>query len=159
MKDASLSELLAEHPFTADVSDEERQMLANLATIRVYEPDELLITEGRPATAFYLVVDGLVALELFVPGSGVRRLQTVEGGSAVGWSWMLAPYRWEFDARALQQTNVIVMDADRLRALLDRECCLGLHVVRKLLGVVAERLKATRLQLLDVYGPPTEVRQ
>jgi len=159
MKQRPLTELLAEHPFTADLTDAQRQELANLAMIKVYEPDEFLIQEGRPATAFFLIVDGLVAIELFVPGRGARRLQTVEAGSALGWSWILAPNRWEFDACALERTLAIVVDANRLRELCDRDCCLGLHLMRKLLFVVAERLKAARIQLLDVYGPPREARQ
>lgn len=152
MTESTLLELLTTHPFTADLRREQRQALANLATLRVYESDELLIQEGQPATALFLVVDGLAAIELYVPGRGARRLQTVEAGSAIGWSWMLTPNRWEFDARALQATRAIVIDADRLRNLFDQDCCLGLHLMRKLLLVVAERLKAARLQLLDVYG-------
>ncbi|MBI3979660.1 MAG: cyclic nucleotide-binding domain-containing protein [Chloroflexi bacterium] len=156
MSERSVWDLLVEHPFTSDLSDEDRRALADLATIKRYQPDELIIQEGRPATTFFLIADGLVAIELFLPDRGVRRLQTAGAGSAVGWSWMLAPSRWEFDVRALEPTTAVALNGERLRALFDRECCLGLQLTRKLLAVVAGRLKATRLQLLDVYGPPKE---
>ena len=155
----SVPEILTEHPFTSDLSTEQRQALANLATMKSYGTDSLLLQEGRSATAFFLILDGLVGIEVFVPGRGARRLQTVEAGSVVGWSWMLAPNRWEFDARALEPTLALVLDADRLRALCDEDCSLGQHLTRKLLFVVAERLKAARLQLLDLYGPPKDARR
>ncbi len=151
------AEILASHPFTADLSEEDRAQLARLARLAVYDPDDYLLREGQPATAFYLIVEGLVSIELFIPGHGPRPLQTVEGGSAVGWSWMLAPSRWEFDARALERTTAVVLDGERLRDLFIEDCCLGLRVVHRLLFVVAERLKAARLQLLDLYGPPREL--
>ncbi|MCM8745578.1 cyclic nucleotide-binding domain-containing protein [Thermomicrobium sp. CFH 73360] len=156
MSDRELEEFLAVHPFTADLDESQRARLAKQARLAHYQPDEYLIQEGRPADAFYLIVQGLVSIELFVPGHGPRPLQTVEGGSAVGWSWMLAPSRWEFDARALERTTAVVFDAERLRALLLEDCCLGLRLVQRLLFLVTERLRAARLQLLDLYGPPRE---
>lgn len=156
MSDRSIMELLATHPFTADLSEEQQAQLAARAQIAHFEPDEYLLREGQPATAFYLIVSGLVSIEVFVPGHGPRPLQTVEGGSAVGWSWMLAPSRWEFDARALERTTAVVFDAERLRALFLEDCCLGLRLVQRLLFLVTERLRAARLQLLDLYGPPRE---
>jgi CRP-like cAMP-binding protein len=157
MSERAPAEILASHPFTADFSDEDRAQLAELARVVVYDQDDYLLREGQPATAFYLIAEGLVSIELFVPGHGPRVLQTVEAGSAVGWSWVLAPSRWEFDARALERTTVLVLDAERLRQLFNEDCCLGLRLVHRLLFVVAERLKATRLQLLDLYGPPREL--
>jgi len=156
MSDRSVMELLATHPFTADLSEEQQAQLAACARIAHFEPDEYLLREGQPATAFYLIVSGLVSIEVFVPGHGPRPLQTVEGGSAVGWSWMLAPSRWEFDARALERTTAVVFDAERLRALFLEDCCLGLRLVQRLLFIITERLRAARLQLLDLYGPPRE---
>ncbi len=159
MSEQSVMDLLAQHPFTFELSAEQRRALAGLARVEMYLPDTLLVREGQAATAFLLIMDGRVAVELFLPEGGVRRLQTVEKGSAVGWSWMLPPYRWEFDVRALSHTTAIVLDGQRLRDLFARDCCLGLHLVTRLLSVVSERLKATRLQLLDIYAPPREVRR
>lgn len=156
MSDRSVLELLATHPFTADLSEEQQGQLAACGRIAHFEPGEYLLREGQPATAFYLIVSGLISIEVFVPGHGPRPLQTVEGGSAVGWSWMLAPSRWEFDARALERTTAVVFDAERLRALFLDDCCLGLRLVQRLLFLVTERLRAARLQLLDLYGPPRE---
>lgn len=152
-----IERVLAEHPFTHDFSASDREGLAALAQRRTYGPDEWLIREGRAADALFLIVDGLVALEVFVPERGAIRVQTVGAGEVIGWSWVVPPYRWAFDARAVMKTDAIVFEAERLRALMEQDPRLGYRILHKLLGVVAERLKATRLQLMDIYAPPGAV--
>jgi CRP-like cAMP-binding protein len=154
MNESSVAALLAAHPFTRDLGEEDRQVLSALATIRRFGPGQLLIQEGQAADVFFLLVEGQVAIEVFVAGGGARTLQTVQPNSAIGWSWLVPPYRWEFDARAVTDTTAIAFAGDELRGLFERRCSVGLHIVGKLLVVVAERLKGTRLQLLDLYAPP-----
>jgi CRP/FNR family cyclic AMP-dependent transcriptional regulator len=77
---------------------------------------------------------------------------TLHGGDALGWSWMFPPYRWAFDARALSATEAIVIDGETLRESAATDHELGYHVVWRVAREMADRLQATRLQLLDVYG-------
>ena len=156
--ESSVSTLLAEHSFTRELSDEDRQSLAAIAMVQRFGAGELIIQEGRPADAFFLLVDGEVAIEVFAPGAPTRTLQTVEPNSAIGWSWLVPPYQWEFDARAATETLALRFAAHELRVLFQHRCNLGLHIVGKLLIVVANRLKGTRLQLLDLYAPPGALR-
>jgi CRP-like cAMP-binding protein len=153
-----IAALLANHSFTRDLGEEDRQALADLARIERFGVGQLLIQEGQMANAFFLLVDGQVAIEVFAAGGGTRTLQTVPPNSAIGWSWLVPPYRWEFDARAVTDTTAIVFTADGLRGLFEQRSAVGLHIVRKLLVVVAERLKGTRLQLIDLYAPPAAGR-
>ena len=44
-------------------------------------------------------------------------------------------------------------DGARLREACDADCGLGYAVMQRLLRVVADRLQALRLQLIDVYTP------
>jgi CRP-like cAMP-binding protein len=133
--------------------------MAAFAVARTYEPDEMILREGKAADAFFLILGGLVAIELLLPDRGVLRLQTVGAGEVIGWSWLVPPYRWEFDARAVSRTSAVLLDGRKLRDLFESDHSLGFHFVRDLLTVVAERLKAARLQLLDIYGAPREVRR
>lgn len=55
-------------------------------------------------------------------------------------------------ARTIQPTRALALDAVPLRALCDADSQLGYVLTRRILEVVADRLKATRLQLLDIYG-------
>jgi len=146
--------ILAEHPFTHDLPESERRKLMQFARVEEFAPGEFLLREGRVANAFFLITFGYVAVELYLPERGVLRLQTLGPGDVAGWSWMLPPYRATFDIRALDATRSLILDGEALRAEFERDYALGYQVARKLLGVVAQRLQAARLQLIDMYAPP-----
>jgi CRP/FNR family cyclic AMP-dependent transcriptional regulator len=62
------------------------------------------------------------------------------------------PYRWHFDARAVELTRAIALDGECLRGKCEEDHDLGYEIMKRFALVIAERLEATRLQLLDVYG-------
>jgi len=92
-----------------------------------------------------------VALEI---SAQVRTLtiQTLGEDEIVGASWLVAPYRWGFDAKALELTRAIAMDAACLRGKCEDDHDLGYEMMKRFLPPLVKRLHATRLQLLDVYG-------
>jgi CRP-like cAMP-binding protein len=142
---------VARHPFLQRLRPEHRAALLPGATLQDVPAGALLGREGEAATAFHLVVHGRVAVEIHTPKRGAVRLQTVGDGEVLGWSWLLTPQRRQFDLRALQPTRVLVLDGPGVRAACDADHELGFHLVRALLDVVAGRLSAARLQLLDIY--------
>jgi CRP/FNR family cyclic AMP-dependent transcriptional regulator len=87
-----------------------------------------------------------------IPQRGFATLQTVSEGEVLGWSWLLAPYRWRFGARTLQPTRALAFDGKCLRGKCEDDHDLGYELLKRFTNVVTERLEATRLQLLDLYG-------
>jgi CRP-like cAMP-binding protein len=57
-------------------------------------------------------------------------------------------------ARAVALTRAVTFDTDALQQLCDEDHDLGYLVFRRLTNVIAGRLSATRLQLLDMYSTP-----
>jgi hypothetical protein len=53
---------------------------------------------------------------------------------------------------ALDEVRAVVMDGSALRQRFDIDHELAYQLTRRLLGVVAARLEATRVQLLDLYA-------
>ena len=148
-----LEPLLAEHPFFQGLSANFLALLAGCATNVRFDAGEYLFHEGEEANRFYLIRDGGVLVQVFVPGRGAVTLQTLRGGDVLGWSWLIAPYRWRFDARAMEPTRALALDGVCLRGKCDENHHLGYEMLKRFAAIVAERLEATRLQLLDVYGP------
>ncbi len=70
----------------------------------------------------------------------------------LGWSWLFAPYRWHFDARALTAVRATASTRACLRQKCDEDPALGYELMGRFAQVVIERLQWTRLRLLDVYG-------
>ena len=111
-----------------------------------------LFREGDPANQFFLIRHGQVALEIGVPGQTPIVFATIGAGEIVGASWLVPPYRWMFDARAVLLTRAIGIDAACLRGKCEADHDLGYDMMKRFLPILVQRLHATRLQILDVYG-------
>ncbi len=147
-----IEELLAAHPFVAGMETEQVHRVSGCAReLTSFAPDEVIFRAGGTANRCYLICRGTIAIEVHSPGHGARVLQTVGKGDLLGWSWMFEPYRWLFDARALTATEVIELDGKSLRECAAQDPMLGFHVMSRIAVVLAGRLEATQLQLLDLY--------
>jgi len=141
----------ASHAFLSGLSERHRMLLASGARPFTAAPGELLAREGETAKTFYLVQVGKVALGLHTPNQGVVSIQTVGPGEIVGWSWLVAPHRWQFDCRAVDRVQGLAFDAEWLREKCEQDHELGYHLLKQLVTVIGNRLAATRLRLLDIY--------
>lgn len=148
----TLDALVAESPVFAGLDQPYLELIAGCAQNVGFEAGKYLFREGDPADTFYLVRHGRVLLETFVPGRGALTVQTVDEGDVVGWSWLFSPYRWHFDARALDEVRAVAFDGACLRGKCDDDHTLGYELLGRFAPVMLERLQATRIQLLDVYG-------
>jgi CRP-like cAMP-binding protein len=97
-------------------------------------------------------MNGLVALEIAAPDH-VLRVQTLSAGDELGWSAILMGRRKHFQARALERAEALAFDGGELLAACKQDAAFGYVLMHRLLGVVSERLQATRLQVLDMYSP------
>lgn len=150
-----LERIVCEHPFFAGVDERFCSLVCGCAKNVRFEAGQYLFHEGGPADQFYLLRHGRVALEVTAPGQGVVSFQTLGEGEIVGVSWLIPPYRWAYDAKALELVRAISMDATCLRDKCEADHDLGYEMMKRFVPVLVERLQGVRLQMLDVYGTPT----
>ncbi|MBI5867743.1 MAG: cyclic nucleotide-binding domain-containing protein [candidate division Zixibacteria bacterium] len=148
----SLEGILAEHPFLHGLSRPHLELIVGCATNVRFDPGQFLFHEGEEADRFYVIRHGKVRVELFTPGRGPITIQTVDDGDILGWSWLLAPYQWHFDAQAVELTRAIALDGECLRTKCERDHDLGYEMLKRFAQIMQQRMDATRLQLLDLYG-------
>jgi CRP/FNR family cyclic AMP-dependent transcriptional regulator len=149
-----LERILSEHPFFHDMSAHARGLIAGCAANRVFHDGDRIQHEGHSADTFFLIRRGTVALEIHVPGRTPLVIETLGDGDVLGWSWLVPPFRIRFDSRAVGLVRALSIDGKCLRAKCDQDCALGYEFYKHFLPVVASRLTAARLQLLDMYGHP-----
>ena len=147
----TLEPLLAEHPFFRDLTPGDIKLFTGCAKNVRFEAGQMIFREGEDADQFYLIREGKVALEVFT-SRGSAPIQTISAGDVLGWSWLIPPYKWRFDARAIEITRAFALDGKCLRGKCDEDPRLGYELLKRIAAVIAERLHATRLQMLDVYG-------
>lgn len=147
-----IDELLAEVPAFEGMGSAHLKLIAGCARNDVFEQGAYLMREGDPADHFYVIRRGRVAMETFIPQRGGLTVETIDDGDLLGWSWLVSPYRVHLDVKALTETHVISFDAACLRGKCEQDPALGYELMKRFLPVIVERLQATRLRLLDVYG-------
>lgn len=147
-----LSETLGSHPFFEGFEPEQVEFLVSCSANRVFQPGEFLFKESETANSFFLVREGKVAVETASPPTGALTLATVGRGDVLGWSWTVPPFIHRSDARAIEQTRVLVMDAVCLRDKLESDHELGYRLLTRFVKVMAQRIESSRMQLLDLYG-------
>jgi CRP/FNR family cyclic AMP-dependent transcriptional regulator len=151
MRETHLS-TLRHHPFVLEFEARHVERLAALAKDVRFDRNHVIFREGDECSEFYLVVNGLVALEIAAPGHTFR-VQTLFAGDELGWSALLMGSGKHFQARALERVEALAFEGADLLAACREDPAFGFALMQRLLGVVAERLQATRLQLLDSYSP------
>jgi CRP-like cAMP-binding protein len=154
MAEDEMRRLLLEEPFFQDVAPGLLGEFTSCAALVRFEPGEMILREGEPANRFYVIRRGHVALSVHSPGHGVLTIQTLGDAEVLGWSWLIPPFRWHFDARALEPTEAIVIDTRCLTGVCATNHELGHLLAMKFAAIIAQRLQATRLQLLDLYAAP-----
>jgi CRP/FNR family cyclic AMP-dependent transcriptional regulator len=148
----NLIQALERHPFVSDFAPQDQARLAAIAKEVRFASNQVIFHEGDDYSVFYLLGKGMVALELEVPGH-VLRVQTLYGGDVFDWSALLPHAGKHFQARALEPVTALAIEGDQLLASFKADPQFGLAFMLRLMGVVSERLRNTRLQLLDMYSP------
>jgi CRP/FNR family transcriptional regulator, cyclic AMP receptor protein len=148
----TLADLVAESPTFSGMAPERLAIVTGCASNTGFDAGETIFREGDPADVFYLVRTGTVALEIHAPGRGGLTIETLHEGDVLGWSWLFPPHRWQFDARALAPVRAVAFDGACLRGKSEADPALGYDLMTRFARVMVERLQATRLRLLDVYG-------
>jgi CRP/FNR family transcriptional regulator, cyclic AMP receptor protein len=148
----TIDALLGEVPALAGLETEQLELMAGCATNRVFAVGDHLLREGDLAEEFFVIRHGDVALETFLPQRGPLTIETLHDGDLVGWSWLVPPHRTSFDARALTPTRAVAFDGACLRVKCEQDHDLGYALMTCVTAVIVDRLQATRLRLLDLYG-------
>lgn len=147
----TIAQYLPEHPFFAGLDPALLELAAGCAVNVHFRPGELLFREGEPADRFYVLRRGRVSIGLRTPTQDVV-LDTAHDGDVVGWSWLVPPYRWTFDARATEDTAAIAFDATCLRRTCEADAAVGYALLQRVVQVMSGRLHSARVRLLDLYG-------
>jgi CRP-like cAMP-binding protein len=135
----------------SQLSREHLNKLLPLAQEAQFKRDQVLFREGGKSENLYLVVSGSVALEVIAAGQAIQ-ISSLHPGDVLGWSAISEDGHARFQARAVEAVSALAFPGQPLRELCDGDPALGYALLKQLLGLVTERLDATRFQLVDMYS-------
>ena len=147
----TIEQYLPDHPFFQGLDEQAVALMAGCAVNVHLHPGEYLFREGESADTFFVIRSGRVAIEMRRPTERVV-LDSAHEGDVVGWSWLVPPYRWTFDASATEETSAIAFDGQCLRGKCEADPALGYALLQRVVQVMSRRLQSARVRLLDLYG-------
>ena len=101
-----------------------------------FRAGEHLFHEGEHADRLFVSAPDGSRWTCTCRAAGTGVLATVEAGEVVGWSWLVPPYRWFFDARAVEDVSAVSIDATCLRAKCDEDPALGYALMQRVAQVM-----------------------
>lgn len=150
-----VSEELQKIPWFQELKPHHVRKMASITSLCRVKAGQSFFREGDKEDYVYIVIEGRVALDMFVPHRGRVRFYTAEPWEIFGWSSVTPTVRQRTaGATAVIDSLVARINAQEMRQACEEDHDLGYQVMRRLANVVAGRLLITRLQLLDMFAHP-----
>jgi len=150
MVEPVVARVIQAHPFTRGLHADDQEIFVQCAKRLQLPPGDYILRRGEAADAFFLLWAGEVDLGIASPAEGFLRLDTIGPWEILGWSWIVEPFRWNFDALAMTQIDAVALDARSLLAEMQTNPRLRLEVLERLLPVTAERVRSSREKLFSL---------
>jgi len=144
-------------PVFTGLDDRWVKAIASLCKEQSYETGATIFTEGQEATALYILIEGVVGIRAVTRAGQDILVETIRDRAQLfGWSGLVEPRTYTALAKAMERTRALVIPADKLLALLDKDAVIGYTVMKRVASLISSRLRNSRRQLssLLMQGSP-----
>jgi CRP-like cAMP-binding protein len=153
MNDRAIAERLGGSGFFRELPREARDFLAAHAQRRRLTEGEVLFHFGEPARRFYLVVEGHVSVEVAAIEGPALQLQDLGPDMVLGWSWLIPPHRWSFQARAKTPAEIVEFDGEAVLRECEANPRFGYELLKRFSALMSERLQYARQRMIEEWRP------
>jgi CRP/FNR family cyclic AMP-dependent transcriptional regulator len=138
---------LQKFPCFRDLSDDQREAIAQLATAICFPRGHVLFEEGKPGDHLYLLASGKVEVLYDISEEEPTQVDLVSGEEVIGCSVLVPPFTYTASARCLSEVEVLELDAEALRKLMREDCPLGFSIQQYILRTLIDRIVDFRLEI------------
>lgn len=149
-----IEKILTERNFFAGLDAKDLSFLAGCAEKRQLKRGKVLFRYGAPAEEFYLLLSGVITLEVAAIEGPPLILQNLGQGAVLGWSWLIPPYKWSFQARADEDCDILAFDGKAILARCEAEPAFGYDILKRFSTLMSERLSYARSRMMEEWNPP-----
>ena len=71
----------------------------------------------------------------------------------LGWSWLIPPYKWNFQAMPEEDSELLMFDGKTILAKCEKDPRFGYELLKKFAGLMSVRLDAARQKMMDEWNP------
>lgn len=149
----NIRKTIAENRFFATLAEESIDFLAANAKEKRLAEGKVLFHSGDPAKQFFLLIKGHLSLEIPAIEGPALDLQDIGPGQIAGWSWLIPPNRWHFQARAHSAIEYLEFDGAAVLARCEQNPRFGYEVVMRFSALMSERLEFARQKMMAAWKP------
>jgi len=153
VRKTELVSYLKAHPVFSQLAAEHVELLAKRGGEQSFAAGELLFRQQETAEQFFIVIEGTVKVEVPAIEGPVLEVQTLEHDDVLGWSWLIPPYKWTFEAKAATDVTVLTFDGKALLKQCEKDNAFGYALMKLFAGLMSERLNAARQKMMDNWAP------
>ncbi len=150
---ADIVQIIQRIPWYVELDQVQQWRLAQIARICNLHEDEILFSEGSSDDCLYILLNGEVVIENYVPTYGKVEIYTAAPLDIIGWSAVTTMVRQRTGtARATQPGRVLCFDSELLMQLCDEDHDMGYIVMRRIANLIASRYLSARLELYEIIS-------
>ncbi|BAU58251.2 cyclic nucleotide-binding domain-containing protein [Halorhodospira halochloris] len=151
---ATIANYLSDQDFFKELPREYIEFLASKSAWQQFAKDTVLFRIADPASSFYVVGSGTVHLEIPAISGPTLEVQHLGADQILGWSWLIPPYRWNFNARAETDCELLVIDGSSVLERCEQDAEFGYQLLKRFSALMSERLNVARQKMIDQWDPP-----
>jgi len=148
-------DMLRRYDCFAGISEATIAALSRIGEVQSWDAGERLFMGGVRPRFLYLVIEGMVDIQVEAGGSERVVVDSVGPGDLLLWSAVVEPHVTTASGVARTPVLVIGLRAGELRQLLEREHTLGFRLMQSVSRSLSERLGGAFVQLATGQGQPS----
>jgi CRP/FNR family cyclic AMP-dependent transcriptional regulator len=153
MSNQSITDYLSAHEFFSEFSDDVLKFLCECSSTREVKKGQILFSLGEHADKFFVVRNGRISIQMPAIMGPTLEIQTLGRDQVLGWSWLIAPYQWNFQTKAEEDSELLQFDGTAILARCEQEPQFGYELLKKFAGLMSVRLNAARQKMMDEWNP------
>jgi CRP-like cAMP-binding protein len=127
--------------------------IADICSEENYSKDEVLFKKGEKAESLYILEDGSVNLVIENGGTIIYSLK--EPGQVFGWSAMVESGHYTASGVCATDLRVLKIEREKLDKVFNLYPDAGLKILKRLAGIISQRLTNAYNDLLSARRPDT----
>ncbi len=135
------------------IDPEVMEEIANICSEEKYTKDTVLFEKGEEAESLYILEQG--TLNLVIKNGGSLIYGLTEPGEVFGWSSLVESGLYTASGVCATDTKVVKIEREKLERVFDRHPEVGFKVLKRLAGVISQRLSNAYRDLLSARGQDT----
>ncbi len=133
-----------------DLDVEHLKLISTKFQRETFPSDTIIFGQGDPADSLYVLLSGNVSIR-FKPHDGeIINVSDIQDGDVFGWSAALGREIYTSCAITTSASDLVCIKGKDLRELCSSHPEIGVVILERLAGVIAERLKNTHAQVVEL---------